>query len=231
MREAKYLKTTKVMIFPSDDIYLAGLNSEAAIQKITSTFSLVRAPLSPQFLNQIPQLVFQNGVFEYNGNTYIIDQISIDDRKIIINILSPSSVSDLFFNEFRKLLVSIDQREEKSSYDPLISTYETTCILKLDIKLDRLIGIIRAKEIEELISTKHSHGASISLIPTSVRFQISYNDIPEKYIKNKISISDKPFLIELREKTNPDDQIYYTVSPTDSDTHLEILKALEKMFE
>jgi hypothetical protein len=229
MKEIKYLKTTQAMVFPSDDIYFYGLNSEPAIQKILSAYSLSRVPLPPQFPIQLPQLIFQNGIFANDKNTYIIEQLSIDDRKIIINILSSSDISDLFFKELKKLLMSLDLRDDKGSYEPLVRTYETTCILKLDIKLNRLISNVKLNEIEELIATTHNYGAKISFIPFSVRFQISYNDIPEKLVKNKISISDKSLLIELRDKTDPDDQIYFTVSPTDTETHLELLKTIEKM--
>ncbi|MDY6968484.1 MAG: hypothetical protein SVR08_07520 [Spirochaetota bacterium] len=101
--------------------------------------------------------------------------------------------------------------------------------MNLDIKLDRFISNVKLNKIEELISTKHNYDARISFIPYSVRFQISYNDIPEKLVKNKISISDKSVLIELREKTEPNDQIYFTVSPTGTETHLELLNTIEKM--
>src|SRR5208337_584196 len=116
MKEIKYIKTTQVIIFPSDDINFHGLNSEPAIQKILSSFSLSRVPMPPQFSIQLPQLIFQNGVFTNDKTSYIIEQLSIEDRKIVINILSTSDISNLFFNELKKLLISLDQREEKGSY-------------------------------------------------------------------------------------------------------------------
>jgi len=227
MKEIKYLKTTQVMIFPSDDIYFHGLNSESSIQKILSSFSLTRIPMPSQF--QIPQLLFQNGAFIKDSKTYIIEQLSIEERKIIINILSSSDISKSFYNELQKLLISLDLREEKGSYVPLICTYETTCVLKLNIKLNRFSGDIKLNEIKEIISKKDNYGSVISIIPNSIRFKISYNDIPEKLLKIKIAISDKSFVVELRDNTDPEDQIYFTVSPTETETHLELLKVIEKM--
>ena len=152
MKEIKYLKISQVMIFPTDDIYFQEINNEPSIQKIISTFSLNRPPLPPQFSMQFPPLLFQNGIFVNNKKTYIIEQLSIEDRKITINMLSPSDISDLFFKDLKKLLISLDSREEKGIYEPLIRTYETTCVLKLDIKLDYLFSKIKFDEIKNKIS-------------------------------------------------------------------------------
>jgi hypothetical protein len=229
MKNIKFIKTTLIMLFPADDIDFFGINSEISIQKLISNYSLNKVPATPQFLLQNNQLVLQNGIFQNDNVKYIIEQIVIEERKIIISILSSSDISNIFFEDFKKQLIALDFRKEKGHYEPLISTYETICILKLDIDLNHLISRFENDKVEKIISKKQTNKAKIQLIPSSLRFQITYKDIPEKLVKNKITMSDKYLVLELREKTDPEDKIFYTASPTDTETHFEILEAIKAM--
>lgn len=231
MKDIRLIKSTQIMIFPADDIDYHSLSRDYAFQQISTSFSLQRISIPDQFPIISPQIILQNGEFTHKEKTYIIEQIVIDDRKIIFKILSSTQIADIFFSEFKKILLSLDLREEKGNYEPFIKTYETACILKLNFKLAQIMKEFDYKKIENIISKKHSHGAKINLFPSSIKFSINFSDIPEKLQKNKITISDKNMILEIREKTDPDEQIYYTVSPTDSETHLELLNMIEEMFE
>ncbi len=227
MKDIKFIKTTQIMIFPSDDIDFYGINNDETLQVIISKYQLSKVTLPAQFSASLPQILLQNGSFRQKQSKFIIEQLIIEERKIVINILSDSDTSNAFYSDLRALLISLDLRQSKGSYKPLISTYETTCILKLNFKFEQLCPQIPIRKLENKISKNTTYSSSVSIIPSSLRFQISYDKIPRKLLKNKISISDKYFVIELREKTDPDDQFYFTISPTDTETHFELIKILE----
>jgi len=227
MKDIKFIKTTQIMIFPSDDIDFYGINNDETLQVIISKYQLSKVTIPAQFSVPLPQILLQNGSFRQKQSKFIIEQLIIEERKIVINILSDSTTSNAFYSDLRTLLIALDLRKSKGSYEPLVSTYETTCILKLNFKFGQLCPRIPITKLENKISENVTYSSSVSIIPSSLRFQISYDKIPEKLLKNKISISDKHFVIELREKTDPDDQLYFTASPTDTETHFELIKILE----
>ena len=231
MNAIKQIKTTIITIFQVDDIDIHSLKRDSAIQKIQDNFQLKKLQLPGQIAIPLNQIILQHGEYKYNAKSYTLDQIIIEERKITINILSNSEIADCFFEDLVKILKSIDTREHVGTYEPLIKTYETACVLKLNFSLDKAIKNINHRELNKVISENNSHGATITLIPSALKFQIQYSDIPEKLEKNKISISDKAFFIELREMTDPYDKIYYTTSPTDTRTHLTLLKTLEEMIK
>ena len=230
MRNIRLIKTTQVMIFPADDIDFYSINRDSSIKKIQSQFSLQRLQIPGHIPIQVqPQVVFQNGEFKFNNMLYNIEQLVIEERKIMIIILAETEISNAFFQELSILLKSIDNRINIGTYMPLITTYETVCVSSLDLEFGYFLQKIDHNKLHTIIAEKNSHGATVKIIPSSIKFQIRYYDIPAKLKNNKITISDKSLILELREMTDPSDHIFFSASPTDSDTHFKLLELLEEM--
>jgi len=222
------LQSTIVMIFKADEISIPSLRRIEALNHLNKVYKLQLAQQVDPFIINQNQMIFRNGEFFYDGDLYLIDEIIIDNRRLIIKMSAPSDIMDTFFNIFRDELINIDVRNKKSKYVPLITTYDTSCVCCLNFDLIEYIGGENIKSLTDSIEDKiPKYDSKISLIPSSVKFKIDYFDIPANIRKNKITLSEKNLIIEYREKTNPDDRIYFTSSPSRSDAHLEILKAFE----
>ncbi|MDA3937904.1 MAG: hypothetical protein PF693_01165 [Spirochaetia bacterium] len=222
------LQSTLVMIFQTDEIPIPSLRRIEALNHLNRTYKLqLTQQVDPFMMNQ-NQLILRNGEFFHDDVLYLIDEIQIDSRRLIIKMNATSEIIDIFFNIFREELINLDVRKRKCKLIPLITTYDTSCVCCLNFNLIEYIGGKNINSLTEKIEEKiPKYDSKISLIPASIKFKIDYFDIPAKIRKNKITLSEKNLIIEYREKTNPEDRIYFTSSPTKSDTHLEILKAFE----
>jgi len=231
MDNIRRILSTIVMIFPIDDINLALLKRSETINLLFEKYRLqLIQQVDPFLLNQ-NLLTFREGEYKRAHTSYLIDELSIDDRRIIIKMQSSSKIADSFFKALKGDLLSIDLRDKKPKYEPQITTYDTTCVCELDIDFDSsLKSVLFQKFIDETMNKLPNFGADLTITPYSLRFKIEYFNLPTKLKKNKIALSDKYLSIEYREKTDTNDRIYFSSSPTDSDTHFEILKAFEKSF-
>lgn len=223
-----HLQSTTVMIFKSDEISIPSLRRIETLNHLNKVYKMQLVQQVDPFMINQNQMIFRNGEYFYDDVLYIIDEIIIDNRRLIIKMSAPSEIMDIFFNIFRDELISIDVRKRKSKFVPLITTYDTSCVCYLNFDLIEYLGGKNIKSLTDNIEDKiPKYDSKISLTPSSVKFKIDYFDIPVNIRKNKITLSEKNLIIEYREKTNPDDRIYFTSSPTKSDAHLEILKAFE----
>ncbi|HPA63285.1 MAG TPA: hypothetical protein PLC67_04975 [Spirochaetota bacterium] len=229
MRDIKLIKTTQINIFPTDDIDFIATSNDSSLKKIESNFVLKPLQMSSLPIQMQQPIILQNGEFNHKGKIYSIEQLVIEQRKIHFSIFANSDISNSFLEELLVLLKSFDTRESIGKYIPLIQTYETVCILPLNIKIEHLITNFDSDKINSIISKNNSNGAKISIVPSSIKFQIKYNNIPDKLNNNKITIADKALVIELRDMSDPKDQIYYTVSPTDFKTHMQLLESIEEL--
>lgn len=228
MKNVNQLQITVISIFPVDQISIPSLLRRESLNHLNHLFRLQYVQQAdPFFLNQ-NQIMFRNGEFVHEDTVYLINEVVIDNRKIVIKMNAPSIIGDIFFDLLKKELISLDVRRRKIEFTPLITTYETTCVCTLDFDLYRYLGGHDFNEfIDNIEQQIPKHGSTISIIPSSLRFKIDYSNIPEEIRKNRITLAEKNIIIEYREKTNPEDRIYLTSSPTRSETHFELLEVFE----
>jgi hypothetical protein len=137
MESISNLQSNSVMIFPIDSIHLPIFRRPDAIKILNESFKLQVLTQAEAFLVNPNQIVFRNGLFEYKKINYFIDELVIDDRRIIIKMTAPSEIIDQFFTSLKDVLSKIDIRQNRADLAPLLTTYETTCICKLDIDLSK----------------------------------------------------------------------------------------------
>jgi hypothetical protein len=228
MKEIKSLQSTLIMIFPADDIHLPSIKRKDSVKLFNDKYNLE--------LNKVPDsipfpqnnIMFRNGEFRHQGKLFIINEIIIEERRLIIRCLGPSETIDAFFSQFRKDLKSLDIRDNKGDYAPILSTYETICVCHIDIDFFDMCNDKFNKYLKEIEDDLPTYTAKMSLMPFSIRIRIDYHDLPERLRKERISLADKFLTIEQREKTNPADKIYFTASPTETRTHFALIEKLEK---
>ncbi|MFZ7132185.1 MAG: hypothetical protein ACOWWR_07495 [Eubacteriales bacterium] len=228
MKDIKSLQSTLIMIFPADDIHLPSIKRKDSVRFLNDKYNLelIKVPDNIPF----PQnnIMFRNGEFRHQGKLFIINEIIIEERRFIIRCLGPSEIIDVFFSQFRKDLKTLDVRDNKGDYAPLLSTYETICVCCIDIDFSDLCNDKFNNYLGEIEGDLPTYTAKMSLMPFSIRVRIDYHDLPEKLRKERISLADKFLTIEQREKTDPADKVYFTASPTETKTHFALIDKLEK---
>ena len=231
MKEIRDLKVTQIRIFPIDELPFESLLRPSAIKQIASIFNFNTPPVFPEgFPVEIPSILFRNGEFTYENQTTLIEQASIERRRLITSLAGNSTVSDAFFVELKDNFAKLDLRNINRNYEPIITTEETQCIVQLDFPITDLFKNSPIGKFAPLLRKKSlCHECDITAIPFSIKFRISYLNIPDVIKQHRITLTDKDFIIEQREKTSIEENLYWTSSPTPSDGHLELIKEFEKL--
>jgi hypothetical protein len=232
MKEIRELKSTQVLIFPIDEIGFKSFQRDSAIKKIQEKYKLKYNP--PMMFEGIPSelrpISFTNGEFNHKDKSYLIERLNIEERKIIISMVSHSKIVNALFDNLRALLKGLDLRDTKPKYEPLVKADETSCVVKLEFSIRELLENSPLSHFHDYLTDKvQSNGFEIEVIPSVIRFKISYLKQPESFKKHKITLTDKDFVLEVRDRTSYEEQIYYTFSPTDSDTHIDLINKLENV--
>ena len=231
MKSIRELKNVQIRIFPADEIYFQGILRTSSIKVILEKYSFKSVPTVPEGIPiPIRVIQFENGEFGYKNKNYLVTRLAIEERRIIIEIEAKSGISDAFFRELHDLLLGLDLRETKPTYKPLLKSEETTCVTELDFSmLEFCKGTTLSQFQEKLVKHTPSHGSKLNAYIRSIRFRIGFLTLPLELKERRITLSDKEFILEVREKTSPEDKIFLSSSPTDTETHIMLLKELEKL--
>ncbi len=230
MKEIRSLRANQIRIYPTDEVDFASLVGGKRSSELSDRFEFQSREtpfgLPPEMTSAL--FVRENGQYLTVGKRYPIFRLAIEPRRIIVDIGGPSAVADAFYSEVKDLLPSIDSRSPVPSYDPLVTADETTCVVRLEFPPDRLFPQLSDWRIAELLESKApSHGCALSVAPTTLKLRIRYQTPPDRIVRSHITLTDKEFLIELRENTASEDCIYLTQSPTRTEQHLAILAEIE----
>ena len=228
MNDIKSLQSTVIMIFPTDDINISSIKRKESKEYFSSKYNFELNKFSDNF--PIPQnnVILLNGEFKSLNKIYIINEVIVEERRIIIRCLGPSEIVDEFFLQFRDDLRNIDLRDTKGEYAPILTTYESISVCRLDIDLKNIYNDKFTNFLENIDEDVQKFNSRLLITPFTLRIRIEYLDLPEKIQKEKITLTEKFITIELREKTDPDDQIYFVSTPTRTETHFKLIEKLEE---
>jgi hypothetical protein len=228
MKELLRLSVTQIRIFAADTLGFRYFRSPSSIADIKQQFGFDSQASPFEGLPvEAPSLVFTSGQFEFDNKKYLVESLTLEDRRIIFTISAESAVADRFFSRLIQILRTYDLREAAPEYAPIVLAQETVCVAKLDLKLGDLLCNSQEniqRDIDGLFSTP---GYNVRVFPTSIRFAVHYLDIPDELKNHKITMADKDIAIEVRVKTDPDEGVFFTRSPFDSNSHLKLIEMLE----
>lgn len=230
MKDIRELIVKQIYIFPVDEIALSSLQRKNAINKIQEAYSLKYSPTMFEGIpNESQSLAFNNGEYSWNKKTYLINNLSIEPRRILLTCSSESKIADSLFKNLRELILNLDLRESKPIYKHILVAEETQCVVKLDFHFNDVFKNSPLYTFHEYLKKKiTSYESKIEVRPSALRFKISYLQLPDYLKKHNLSLLDKDFVLEMRNRTDAKENIYYTSSPTDSETHFNLIKELEK---
>jgi hypothetical protein len=162
------------------------------------------------------------GMGEVNG--VAIQQLVIDAVSINLAIVGDHSDLNNAYEVLRQFLTEIDSKRRMESPKLYTTTYQTQSTVKLSIPYERLIApefmnFLRSKT--DVLKPDDSSVAEIYL--SNLSFQVKY--IPNTSV---YSLIPKVLTIEPRAGSDPKEGAYYVLTPTDSETHRQIVEEFEK---
>ena len=162
------------------------------------------------------------GMGEVNG--VAIQQLVIDPVSINLTVVGDYSDLSNAYEALRKFLTEIDSKRRMENPKLYTTTYQTQSSVKLSIPYERLVApefmnFLRSKT--DILRPDDSSAAEIYL--SNLSFQVRY--IPNTDI---YSLVPKVLTIEPRAGSDLKENMYYVLTPTDSDTHRLLVEEFEK---
>jgi hypothetical protein len=233
MYQVAWLAVTQVRIFRAEEIPISLLQVESAAKAIRAAFSFRQfVPIAPPVsADPMGGLSFGQGELKENGTSIGIQQLTIEPRRIILNVHSSSSNANKVFGRVIELLRQLDPRAEKPSYEPLLCTEQTVSTVKFGFPISKLFDsnplLQFGKGLEEKIV---GYAGRPKIVPSAVHYHVTYSDLPETLTSQNILQLAKDVRIEMRSQTALDDNTFFIQSPNPSDVHLRLVDYIEESF-
>lgn len=223
MRDIIELAVAQIRIYASDVLPFLSVHSAPGARRIQEAFQFRNVDADPLGRH----VRFGYGVFEYEGRSVNVIDLLIDPRRIQFQIRGSSLIADAFCLAVLRLFVPIGDIAE-----PLMKSDETNCVAILDIDFTDLVSPalmnFAMHDAKDKLRTAYGKPKAIGF--RSLSFEIKYQPFNSELEEHGIALANKTLTIEPRTGTSLRERRFYTTSPTDSDTHLELLKRLEERF-
>ena len=226
------LRAQVTALFPQDCLPVAALQNATASRVIEQALETVRAQVpSALVAGPTANITYVGGRHQVGEHWAFIEQISIEPRRIIVSVQGNSDDALVVLKSVRELLGQIDPLARKSTVDPLVTVFDSTCTVQLDIDLGEMPVASPFGKLQSLLRENlPSYRATAESRFSGIRFRIHYDSLPKELSESNIILLDKLFLLEQREQSAAAERLYYSQSPSDTQTHLSILQQIESWF-
>ena len=176
MKKIYDLFVAQIRIFPMDAIGFSSLKRLSSIAQIKNKYNFEVIPQIPEGLPiEANSIAFKNGEFQHQNKAYLVRNIRIEERRILITIGADSNVASELYSDLKELISHLDLRAQKNKYEPLILAQETTCIANLDFSMQDIFESSLGKNIGSLIeSSIRDNDLPVLVYPSSIKFKIRY---------------------------------------------------------
>jgi hypothetical protein len=221
MKDVTEINVTQIRIYPSDYLPYVETSSGSNTAKVVEHF---------QFKTfQTEGLVHQfgNGVLLTKDGRIIVLAVTMDPRRITVQVRGGSAEAEMFHAALWKLLVTF--RGTPLDDQPLIKSQETMCIAVLDIDFMEVVAQPLRQYLTENLKTQLSSDTAKarSVELKTLAFTIKYS--PDSNLEEHgIALANKVLTLEPRAGTATRERRFFSSSPTDSETHLALLRGLEQ---
>jgi hypothetical protein len=166
---------------------------------------------------------FAGGVYE--PGSVVIESLLIEARKIAVKIQGRSEIAAGVFKTVADKLMHFNGGVR---LEELVCTHETGAVVVLNFPFDRVfsdkfLSFLRNAAVHH---TKNEWSQNF-ILPLNLKFSVRYKVTDDALIKSGVSLSSKELAIEPRVQSSADDRLYWTASPTDTETHFKMIEDLE----
>jgi hypothetical protein len=228
MRDIATLSVRQVRLYEPDIIPFRFLRTKLGIDFIMNQFQFKE--------HAVPdgsEIYFTGGAYT-TGSTaedpvIPITLVSVNERRIIIDVAGPSAWANLVFEALRANVASMDLERRLNTREPLVIAHETSCTATMEFGWQELLAVPLVHFLAgPAMSAMESEISTPRLSSMSLKFTISFTSPDTRLADTGITLSDKTLTIEPRVNTPLEDQHFFTVSPLESDAHLALLSELEQ---
>ena len=229
MKEITDLTVTQIRVFPIDVVPLSKITTKSCIEKIRDDLSVVEIEPGP-FIDGIGPIVFRRGEIKKGNGIIVINRIVVEPRRIILEAAGTSKETKRVYDAFLSSIDAVTNIDSVKLRVPLLVAEITQCVATLDFHFESLFNSSFIEFLNSSVKKKAtSKTAKGSIRPLVAEVEISYQMEDETLIENRISMSPKRFVIAPRTGAPLEARRYLISSPFDSDTHLKLVRDLEKV--
>jgi hypothetical protein len=226
MKDVSVISSRRSYEFAQDDIRLTLLCSQPVVAFIKQSFKFelgnVASPMETfgPIAPTIPSgLVFNYGIsFEPEESGTAIRLLHFEQRRIVIDVVGPSSAIEPTFSRLRTILEDLRTPERHPAIVEPVSVRDHSEIrATLDFDPEQLVPSTVMSAAADILD------ASVHRIVPVLTLRVSDSD---EYAGGGVPIT-QTCTLDIRAGTSVTDRIYYCSAPVDSDRHLRFLSKVE----
>lgn len=228
MKTVTDLKVTQIRIFPVDVVPLSLITTKTCIDKIRDTLSIGEVEVRPFIEGNI--IIFRRGELRKDTRVIVVSKIEVDPRRIIVDVEGTSGDGNEAYKSFLSAITSTAKDNGESLNMPLLLAETSQCTVSLDFAFDTLFSNVFVEFLKHRVESEASNTvAKASIRPVAATAEIIYDIVDKTLLDNKITMNPKQFTISPRQGAPSEARKYFISSPFDSDTHLKLVKELNKV--
>lgn len=226
LEDIRFLTGRRAYEFRSDDLRLSTISTKPIQDAIQALFSFQSSTIGTPMatfgevpLTFPPGVVFDTGVWKSPENKFAsIRFLHFEQRRIVIDVAGSSDVLASIYEQLQLLLTRIQTIDGS----PLIGKPENVLdYSEISARFPFSLNVIISRPLRELLS-RLAKGSS--LVPTLITQSFSSG----QQLTGTANASDhRAFTLAPRANTRPEEHIYFSGAPLDSEAHLAYLIELE----
>lgn len=227
MRNIRSMTVTQHRIFEADQIIFSLIARPVGLNALKELLSFRAAAVN----TESGDLVFQDGSCQIGDATVLVGSVILNDRRLAINVEGDSRAAHLVFGLIAEFFLQLGETFKQGkppleSIEPLVFTEETMAVVELDFDWPQLFS-------QELVAAAEGFTARAKPVAMTIRnalarFTISYFQNDPRLKEGGVAFADKVLAIEPRIDVPFSERVYFTTSPSDSETHMGMVRALEE---
>jgi hypothetical protein len=223
VKEVRTLTTAQVRLFPPDLIPILRLMIPEIGKKLQALFDF-QAVTPVERDGPVTGIAFNGGL--YKPDSVVIETVTIEARRILVKVQGKSQVATAVFDAVRK---EIEELNGNLPLKEIVCTHETGSSVKIEIPFEQLLSDPFVRFLHESAAryTKNQWSENL-ILPVNLKFRVCYKITDDTLIKSNITLASKELTIEPRAQSSPDEKLYWIASPTDTDTHFQLIEEFEK---
>lgn len=234
MKDITELVVSETIVCRPDTIPFRELITASNLKTFAAPFVFKNIDVSEDENKNLLGIVMQTGEFKHDGKVFPVELLLIERAKIIFKIHATSEIADNFSQSIFKSLSEIDPYGQFKQSKPSIKIVTTTCVATLDFDYNNIfskkMNVFINKRVSGACSSAINNIARVQVLPRSLTFNINYSITDKSLLESNLKIETRQLIIEPRVGVSLKERRFFTSSPTDSKTHLQLLTELENSF-
>lgn len=223
MRDAKAIECTQVRIFPSDALPADRITVPAVAVLLRDRFGWIPGE------TDIPGEIALDGGFypsKEDKDATVVRRIRINPRRIVLSVTGDSDAAERVYGGLIDAFAEVTGRQGWHA-EPVALVEETTCTVTMDFDWSALLAPQLVAFCHKALGNLSSPLASARIKGLALSLKLGFDPTGGDVSAHGITLNDKILTIEPRADTPLEERKFFSHAPTNSSTHLLLLRELE----